>query len=178
LVASTYGKKSNQSARDRCRITHSKRWRFGAWTTPRAKRISGPEKFRSSPQEDLLQQISANSCRSRTSGANLKAFLVRDSQLSKASLSFRGHRNSRQRASTTTVRTTRSQKVFFSPLRSLQNFRCQKTAPDPRPRSDHRAETTQIEYYKSGRLLDFFSSSINRFAFRRSGVENPSTNLP
>jgi hypothetical protein len=34
LVASTYDKKkSNQSARDRCRITHPKRWRFGAWTT-------------------------------------------------------------------------------------------------------------------------------------------------
>jgi hypothetical protein len=58
-----------------------------------------------------LATMSANSCRSRTSGANLKAFLVRDSQLSKASLSFRGHRNSRQRASTTTVRTTRSQNV-------------------------------------------------------------------
>src|ERR1700723_2400793 len=44
--------------------------------------------------------------------------------------------------------------------------------------SDHRAKATQIEYCKSGRLLDIFSLSINRFAFRRSGVSRPSTCLP
>jgi hypothetical protein len=45
-----------------------------------------------------------------------------------------------------------------------------KTTLDPQPRSDHRADATQTEYRKSGRLLDIFNSSINRFAFRRSGV--------
>jgi hypothetical protein len=150
-----------QKIRPVSRITHSKRWRFGAWTTSVSAlrrycckvsantklrdrfcaRRCGPSYRRARNASAVLKNfgrhpkktfatISANSCRSRTSGANLKAFLVRDSQLSEASLSFRGHRNSRQRASTTTVRTTRSQNVVARHGKSWPVVAGEGFAPD------------------------------------------------